>query len=74
MGKAKASGRPWGVIYLTRDGRLPSRLKEAETNTRLVAASWRNVITILEQQVEALPDCFARSVLRQFAEHIQSFR
>lgn len=74
LGNAKAGRRPWGVIYLTRHGQLPSRFKEIGANSQLVAASWRDVVAVLEQQVEALPDCFARSVLRQFAEHIQSFR
>lgn len=74
LGEAKAGRRPWNVIYLTRHGQLPSRFKEAEANARLVAASWRDVVAVLEQQVEVLPDCFARNVLRQFAEHIQSFR
>lgn len=74
IGKAKARDRPWGVIYLTRHGRLPLRFTRAGADVPLIPMSWSDVKEVLEQQVRTLPDCFARHVLRQLAEHIHSFR
>lgn len=73
LGEAKAGRRPWGVIYLSRQGQLPRRFRGEGAHPRLVAASWRDVGAVLGRQADGLPDCFAASVLRQFAAHIQSF-
>ncbi|WP_295588482.1 PD-(D/E)XK nuclease family protein [uncultured Lamprocystis sp.] len=73
IAKARARGRPWGVIYLTRYGQLPSRYQDAGTDVPLIPVSWSDVIKAIERQIETLPDCFTKIVLRQFVEHIQSF-
>lgn len=73
IAEAKARGRPWGVIYLTRHGRMPLRYAGTPSRSRLVPVAWNAVTGIIERQVEDLPDCIARAILRQYTNHIGSF-
>jgi hypothetical protein len=72
LAEAKARGRPWGVIYLTRHGRLPAGCAPGAARGRLASLSWRGLADVVCRYAETLPDCFARTVLRQYAERIRT--
>lgn len=66
----KASGRPWGLVYLTRDGRLPERFRNS-TPDYLAPVKWADFSAVLEKHCRNLPsDSFAYTLIRQFANHI----
>ncbi len=73
IANAKARGRPWGLVYLTRHGALPSRFAGPQADLPLVPVSWSDVASVIKRHCETLPDCLTRSVLRQLIEHIRSF-
>lgn len=66
----KAAGLPWGLVYLTRDGRLPERFRNS-TPDYLVPVKWADLSAILKNHCHNLPsDSFAYNLIRQFANHI----
>lgn len=70
IGSYKAQGRPWGVLYLTRDGHLPDRF--ADEHPELVPIKWKWVASILEAYTKG-QSSFASHFIRQFADHIRTF-
>jgi len=54
IAEVRAGGRPWGVIYLTRHGQLPSRYQDAGADVPLIPVSWSDVIRAIERQIETL--------------------
>lgn len=71
--QAKAGKRKFGVIYLTKLGQLPPRFKD-KTDIPICPASWTDVVSVIQIQINKLPDCFSRVVLGQYIQHLRSFR
>ena len=72
IAQQKAGGRPWLVVYLTRDGKLPPNyLDHAEG---LYGLSWRDIARAFKQQYACCQNSSNRSLwlLSQYADHIKS--
>lgn len=72
IAQKKAGGRPWLVVYLTRDGKLPPNyLDHAEG---LYGLSWRDIARAFKQQYACCQNSSNRSLwlLSQYADHIKS--
>jgi len=71
IGKIKARGRPWGVIFLTRNGRVPQRYEQSN----IIGATWADISVVIKTHMKTLPvDSFSRMALLQFVNHIKSFK
>ena len=72
IARSKSGGRRFGVMYLTRKVALPHPFKEVP-NPHICAASWGDVVKAVERQLQVLPECFSKTVLRQYVQHIHDF-
>lgn len=73
IAQAKAGKRKFGVIYLTKFGQLPHRFID-KTELPICAASWTDLIRVVQMQINKLPKCYSRDVLGQYVQHLRSFR
>ncbi|MCM1960590.1 PD-(D/E)XK nuclease family protein [Acinetobacter modestus] len=74
IANAKAKGRDWMIVYLTRDGKLPEKYKLYKEQERLIGLSWKKLAEIFYGYAKDR-DVNNRSVwlVSQFADHVKSF-
>lgn len=65
----KAAGRPWAVIYLTTEGRLPDN---DDLHGVIIPLSWKQIAKILDDHTSGdLGKSFSYHIFRQFADHVR---
>ncbi|MBN6711024.1 PD-(D/E)XK nuclease family protein [Haemophilus haemoglobinophilus] len=74
VAKKKSGSRPWGIIYLTKDGILPKEINDKE---RVVGISWHQLAKALEvltkQKSKLEPNNRGIWLAEQFIQHILTF-
>jgi len=70
IARTKAGGRPWGIIYLTPEGKNTS-----VQDPLLLPLSWQIVANTLDGYSKSLPDTsYSRRLISQFSKHVTTFR
>ena len=80
----KAGTRPWCVLYLTRNGKLPMQTGNLDAprvklSRHLLPLSWTNITKILETHLKELKsddisrNSFSYHTINQFISHIKNF-
>lgn len=71
IAQKKAGLRDWGVVYLTRHGKVP----QVYQGERFIGLSWQDVSQMLQQYVQSHKEQHkATWLIQQFADHISSFK
>lgn len=74
IGRSKSAGRPWGIIFLTSNGNNSRKSVIVNGTTSFACVSWRDIANVFKSHTRSLSPCFSKSIMNQFAEHIQEFR
>lgn len=70
IAETKAGGRPWGIIYLTPEGKQSS-----VQHHLLLPLSWQSVANALDEYSKSLPETsYASRLITQYSKHVTLFR